>query len=193
MAASLALVLLLSGAWTLEIMSASRGSDSRAVAEVRELARLFPPDKVTTVSHGFEAWNTWWYFEVLNSDWRRYITKDIQLFTPFTDQRGISAAAAAEIVKRRIAEAFAAGRRVVACSLWSQKQEDFVGWMTALVENERAEAYYQALRSAFGLGETWETPVGRFMELLPSNQRSTLEGPPMTRPRPGFSSEPGGP
>ncbi len=166
--ASLTLLFLMNGMWTARIMSASRGADSRAVAEVRELERLFPPDRVTTVSHGFETWDTWWYVEVLNGDWNRYTTEGIQLFTPFTDRRGTSAAAAAEIVKRRIGQAFAAGRRVVACSLWVQKREDFVGWMTTLVENERAEAYYDALRGAFRLGKTWYTPVGRFVELLPA-------------------------
>ncbi len=166
--ASLAVVSVGVGLWNVKLLAAYRGWDSQYVAAVKELARLFPPDKYTRVSHVYEAWNTWWYVEVDQGNWGDFHAKNIHLLSPFLDHAGISAAAAAEMVKGRVAEAFASGQRVVACSLWVQEKAEFAGMMTTVIDGARAGAYYDALRGAFRTGRTWDTPVGRFVELLPA-------------------------
>jgi hypothetical protein len=169
-AAVLALGFFGNGLWNLNRLSASRGADSRNVAAIRELRRVFPPGRVTRIAHAIEPWNTWWYLEVHRGDWNGYVAENILLFTIFADREGISGAGAAGIVKKRIAEAFAAGRRVVACSLWTEGKADFVGLMAAVSDGAEAAAFYDTLHGAYSRGQTWETPVGRFVELLPAAQ-----------------------
>ena len=156
------------GMWNVKFMSAERGDDSRSVAAVRQLAQIFPLNGYRLVSQGFEAWRTWWYVEVYRGRWDDFVSNDQGLVTPFIDSPGISGSDAAAVVKRHIGEAFAAGRRVVACSLWVQDKAQFVGSLNTLAERARAEAYDDALRNAFPLGRNWDTPVGRFVELLPA-------------------------
>jgi hypothetical protein len=165
--ASLALASLAVGFWNVKLLAASRGGDSQYVPAVKQLARLFPPDTFIRVSHAYEEWNTWWYVEENRGNWSDFRANTILLLLPFADHAGISAAAAAEMVKRRIAEAFASGQRVVACSLWVQEKADFAMMMAAVTDREKAEEYYDTLRDAFPTGQTWDTPVGRFVELLP--------------------------
>jgi hypothetical protein len=170
--AALTLAFLTNGLWNAKLLAAGRGADSRAAATVRELALLFPPGGVTKVSHGYEWWNTWWYLEMHNGDYSDFAAENILLLLSFTDHAGISPAAAADLVRARIERSFAAGRRVVACALWTQEKPEFVGMMAAVIDNAKAVAYYDALRKAYRLGRTWETPAGRFVELLPADQRS---------------------
>jgi hypothetical protein len=164
---ALAIALLFNGFWNIRLMYASRGYDSESVRAARELAELFPPGNTIVVSHGFEGWNTWRHMEVYGGNSSEYLSKNIHLCAAFTNHPGISAQAAADLVRRQIGDAFEAGYRVVAAALWTQPRDDFIVSLTTVVDNQKATVFDDSLRNAFRLGRSWATPVGRFVELRP--------------------------
>ncbi|MFB3777024.1 MAG: hypothetical protein ACE141_05410 [Bryobacteraceae bacterium] len=167
-AACVILVSLTIGVWNVSLLAVGRGADSRAVATVKQLERIFAPGEVVVVSHGYEVWNTWWYIEAHRANRDDYLGGSIHVASPFSNHAGMSTTAAAEWVKERVADAFASGRRVVACSLWVQEKAEFAALMSTVLDGAGAGAYYDALRGAFPTGRTWDTPVGQFVELLPA-------------------------
>jgi hypothetical protein len=171
-AVALLFAFMMNAQWTVRLMAAARGSDSRNVAAVQQLARIFPPDQVFVISQGFQEWTPWFYVEVHQGDMAVYLSKTLHLTAPFTNHLGISAGAAAEIIKQQIEEVFSSGRRVVASSLWVESKEEAFGWLSIIVGKSTADDYYDALRTAFRTGRSWDTPVGQFIELLPAKASS---------------------
>lgn len=167
LAAALVIAFLFNGFWNVKLMYASRGYDSESVKAVSELAELFPPSSTVVVSHGFEGWNTWWYVTEYGGDRSYYLSKNTHLSAAFTNHPGISAQAAADLIERQIGDAFHAGYQVVAAGLWTQSREDFIGSLTTIVDRETARGFDDLLRNRFRLGRTWDTQVGRFVELRP--------------------------
>ncbi len=161
------LAFLMNARSVIEIMAMARGNDSRYVSVVRQLAQLFPPEQVLIVSQGFQDWNTWLYYEINRGDLDLYLSRNLHLTGPFTSHLGISASAAASLVEGRISGALASGRRVVAGSLWGEEPSETVAVLAVLTPAPRARAFHEALVRAFRTGEVWQTPVGKFVELLP--------------------------
>jgi hypothetical protein len=138
-----------------------------SVSAVQRLAELFPPSRTVIVSNGFEGWNTWLFVEVYRGETGTYESNSIYLTSVFILNAGITGDGAAGRIKRDIDKALAQGHQVVAGDLWTRQRQDWVQSMTTIIDVQKAEVFYDALRGAFLTGRSWETPVGHFVELLP--------------------------
>lgn len=149
----------------LHFMLVTRGADSQSVKAVKEFARLFPPVNTVVITLGFEGWNTWLYVEVYRGNIDRYLSRDIALATAFMSHGGITGNDAAILTRKQIEKAFDDGYRVVSNEIWAGEPSEFVGGLEQVTSGEQAKAYYDLLRPAFQVGQTWDTPYGRFAEL----------------------------
>jgi hypothetical protein len=157
----------LNGALNLATFLPGTGADSRAVSAVRELAGQMRSGRAIIVSGGFEGWQAWLLVEVHGGDQVEYMGRVIHLFSIFVNRPGITGAQAGEVLRKRIEKARSAGLTVLAADLWTKPKADFVHSMTTLVDTERAVAFDDTLRGAFRTGRSFNTPVGRMVELLP--------------------------
>lgn len=144
------------------------GEDSRSIRAAAEVESLFPHDRYAIVNHGFEPWLSWQYILYFKGDWNTFRSASFDLVRPFYLQRGESAPNAVRFLRNEIDGALASGKRVVACSLWTQTPEQFTKGMTTLTVTEQAQQYDSALRRAYRVGAGWKVQVGPFVELLPS-------------------------
>jgi len=168
----LAGVLALAGAanfgWNVHLMRSGIGGDSKAIAAIAELNRLFPSNTTVIVCHGFETWTTWQYVILWRNDSPGFISKSIHLARAFTMNRGIRGAEAAAITEERIDSALASGQRVVAAALWTEPAEKSVGTYTTVTTQAQANTYDSLLRNHYRLATRWSTLLGPFVELLPA-------------------------
>jgi len=156
---------LLEGSDNARQMLASRGQDSRSMKQSNELAQLFSPDNTVIVSQGWEEWNTWVYSETFGGDSPRYLTQNIGLFNGFIQHLGATPAEAADLMAKQIDHALAQGQRVVANVVWVGSREDFAYSLSTLTSIENARIYTNRLYGAFHAGRSWDTSVGKFVEL----------------------------
>jgi hypothetical protein len=153
------------GAHNLGLMSAARGQDSSSLETVKQLGELFPPEGTVLVLEGSEAWDTWRFAETFHGNSEFFGSRMIYLATPFTQRAGVSAADAAEWARGRIDRALDAGDSVVTRASWIEQRREFVGSLIYATSRENAGAYWDILHSAYETGRSWNTRVGRFVEL----------------------------
>jgi len=169
LAIGLLIVAAANGYWNLHLISTrGRGGDSKAVAGIRELDRLFPKDRTMMVSQGFEVWVSWHFVLLRPDQFGQYSDHNMLLTKVFVDKRGISANDAAAAVEKKIDDAFAAGRRVVADSVWTDLLQDSAASFDTVTEEATARAFLSELKTRYRMGSRWETLDGPFVELLPS-------------------------
>jgi len=161
-----AAALLANAAVNVREMEAGAGGDSRALAGVEELDRLFPHENTTYVSGGFEGWNTWAYVVLWRGDNDVYYNRSIQLYRTFIVAPGISGEEAARTVRRKIDGDLQSGRRVVAFALWTQSPSDFEDSLATITAPAQAASYDAALRNSYSLGRRGHIGVGDYVELL---------------------------
>jgi hypothetical protein len=160
-------VLMLNGLYNIRVMEATRGADSQSVRIAQDLGDLFPKDTTTIVCVGFEGWLTWDYIVIWKGNGPGFLANFVGLATPFTKFKGISGADAAAAVRRKIDRAMANGKRVVAAALWTQAPQTLVPVLASVADQSEARVFESTLRISYGTGQTWNTPVGPFVELLP--------------------------
>jgi hypothetical protein len=166
LAAALGMAFFLEGGFNARLMLASRGEDSRYMKQSNELAQVFPPDNTVLVSQGWEEFNTWVFAETFDGDSQRYVARNIGLVNGFIARHpGATPEEAADAMARKIDEALAEGHRVVANVVWVGSREDFAYSLTTLASIEDARIYADRLYGAFHIGRSWDTSVGRFVEL----------------------------
>jgi hypothetical protein len=159
----------LNGAWNVHLMMPQRGLDSRAIADVTEINRLFPKETTVVVCQGMEGWITWQYVFFWDGHSAEWMKRNFQLARPFTTVRGISGDAAAEMMEAEINDARSHGLRVVASALWTTPENEAVGSYTTVTTEANAKVFVAKLRHDIPIGQQWNTPIGPFVELLPSN------------------------
>ena len=164
-ALSLGAFFVLVGAYNARLMMMSRGDDSRSMKEAEELKRTFPPDTTVIVSQGWEMWNAWVKIETYNGEYFWYRSRNIGLVNGFLDVPGMQPAVAADAMGESIADHMSLGHRVVTNVLWVGSKDDLAFGLTILVDIEQARTYLDRLENKFHAGKTWDTPVGRFVEL----------------------------
>jgi hypothetical protein len=157
--------LLLEGGDNARLMLASRGEDSRYMKQSNELAQLFSPDNTVIVSQGWEEWNTWVYSETFGGDSPHYVARNIGLVNGFIQRLGATPVEAADLMAKQIDDALAQGHRVVANVVWVGSREDFAYSLSTLASIEDARIYTDRLYGAFHAGRSWDTSVGKFVEL----------------------------
>jgi hypothetical protein len=156
--------------WNVHLIATrGRGGDSKAVAGIRELDRLFPKDQTMMVSQGFEVWVSWHFVLLRPEQFGQYAEHNMLLTKVFVDKRGISASDAAAAVEKKIDGAFAAGRRVIADSVWTDPLQDSVASFDTVTEEATARAFLSELKRRYRMGSRWETLDGPFVELLPAS------------------------
>jgi hypothetical protein len=169
---TLAMVAIANGAWNVHLMKAGAGQDSKAVAAIEEMNRLFPKDRTVIVCQGFEGWTTWHYVLLWNDGSMGFLQHSLHLARPFTLNRGISGSAAAAMVAQQIDAAFAKGLRVVAAPFWTMTPEEAVGSLTTVTDEADARLYVSVLKKEYRIGKQWDTKLGPFVELLPAKPPS---------------------
>lgn len=157
--------LLLEGGENARLMLARRGEDSRYMKQANELAQVFSPDNTVIVSQGWEEWNTWVYSETFGGDSPRYLAENIGLVSGFILHVGATPVEAADLMAKQIGDALAEGHRVVANVVWVGSREDFAYSLSTLATIENARIYTDRLYGAFHAGRSWDTSVGKFVEL----------------------------
>jgi hypothetical protein len=166
------LILVMGGIFTMEgvfnvrAIMPTNGDDSRYMKAANELARAFPPDRAVLVTHGWEEWNTWVFAETFAGDSARYRARNIGLVNGFIAHPGILPADAADLMAKEISDAIDKGSLVVANVVWVGSKDDFAFGLTNLVDVGQARIYTDRLQAAFRVGRSWDTPVGKFVELL---------------------------
>jgi hypothetical protein len=155
----------LNGAVNLRAMLLTQGADSQSVRAVEQFAQLFSPNNTVIVTQGFEGFNTWLDVELYHGDNEQYLSRDIELANAFTTHAGITGSEAANLTKKRIDKALDDGYRVVADAIWTGEPTRFVGSLEEVTNSRQATAYYECLKPAFDIGQSWDTPYGRFVEL----------------------------
>jgi hypothetical protein len=158
---------LANGAVNARDMFSNAGADSRSLAQVQELNDLFPQSSTVLVSQGFELWVTWQFTIGWQGNRIGFTQHTVHLVTPFTSNRYIGGEAAAALTRKRLADAFDHGYRVVAASLWTEPPNQFAATLTTVTSEKEAIVYETILRQSYRLGKTWRTSVGNFVELLP--------------------------
>jgi hypothetical protein len=172
LAGTLALAGAANGAWNVHLMEAGSGQDSKALAAVAEMDRLFPRDTTVIVWHGFEGWTTWQWVMLWKDDSEGFFKQNVHLARPFTMNRGITGLEAAAITTARIDSDLASGKRVVAIALWPRPAEEFVGSFTTVTTETEARTYISLLMDHYRTGARWNTLMGPFVELLPAEVHS---------------------
>jgi hypothetical protein len=165
LAVAMGATFLLEGGDNARLMLAKRGEDSRYMKQANELAQLFPPDNTVVVSQGWEEWNTWVYSETFGGDSQRYVARDIGLVNGFIQHLGATPVEAADLMSKQIEDALAEGHRVVANVVWVGSREDFAYSLSTLATIENARIYTDRLYGTFHAGRSWDTSVGKFVEL----------------------------
>jgi len=165
LAVALGAAFFLEGDYNARLMMASRGEDSRYMKQTNELAQVFPPDDTVLVSQGWEEWNTWVFAETFDGNRIRYVTRNIGLVNGFIQELGATPEQAADSMAKKIDAALAEGHRVVANVVWVGSREDFANSLTTLASVEDARIYADRLYGTFHAGRSWDTSVGRFVEL----------------------------
>jgi hypothetical protein len=128
---------------------------------------LFPHDKYVIVDQGFEWWMGWRYVITFQGDFQALLDGNFSLSRPINRIPGETADHAASFLRDQIDTAMNSGKHVVACSLWSEKPEQFANTLTTLTTLQQALEYDARLRAAYRVGSKWDTQVGPFVELLP--------------------------
>jgi hypothetical protein len=165
------------GAANLRFMLLTEGFDGRSVKAVKEFAQLFSPANTVIVTHGFEGFNTWLYVVLYKGNPQQYQNRDIELSNVFITHARIAGNEAAVLTTKRIEKALDDGYRVVTNQIWTGDSNEFIGSLEVVTNREQAKAYYDLLLPAFEIGRSWETPYGRFVELLAhSKQLSSSRG-----------------
>jgi hypothetical protein len=177
LAGALALAGAANGAWNVHLMEAGRGQDSKALAAVAEMDRLFPKNTTLIVWHGFEGWTTWQWVLLWKDDSVGFFKQNVHLARPFTMNRGITGQQAAAITTAQIDAALASGERVVAIALWPRPAEEFVGSFTTVTTEAEARTYISLLEEHYRTGARWDTKMGPFVELLPAEGRAGVGQP----------------
>ena len=172
LAGALVLVGAANGAWNIHLMRAGSGQDSKALAAIAELDRLFPKNTTLLVWHGFEGWTTWQWVLLWKDDSVGFFKQNVHLARPFTMNRGITGRQAAAITTAQIDAALASGERVVAVALWPRPADDFVGAFTTVTTEAEARTYISLLKEHYRTGARWDTQMGPFVELLPAEGRA---------------------
>jgi hypothetical protein len=165
LAVAMGAAFLLEGGENARLMLARRGEDSRYMKQANELAQLFPSDNTVVVSQGWEEWNTWVYSETYGGDSPRYVARDIGLVNGFIQHLGATPVEAADLMAKQIDDALAQGSRVVTNVVWVGSREDFAYSLSTLASIENARIYTDRLYGAFHAGRSWDTSVGKFVEL----------------------------
>ncbi len=161
----LTVAFLCNGAYNLGLMSEARGQDSSSIELVKQLGELFPPDRTVLVLEGSAAWDTWRFAETFHGNSEFFGSRMIYLATPFTLRAGISATEAAEWARGRIDRALDAGDTVVTRAWWMEQRREFAGSLVYSTSRENAGAYWDILQGAYEIGRSWNTRIGRFVEL----------------------------
>jgi hypothetical protein len=169
---TLAMAAIANGAWNVHLMRAGTGQDSKALAAIEEMNRLFPKDRTVIVCHGFEGWMSWQYVLLWRDNSEGFLQQTVHLARPFTLNRGISGPAAAAMVAKQIDAAFAKGLRVVAAPVWTMPREEAVGSFTTVTDEADARLYVSILKKEYRIGKQWDTKLGPFVDLLPANPPS---------------------
>ena len=169
---TLAVAAIANGAWNVHLMRADSGQDSKAVAAIEEMNRLFPKDRTMIVFQGFEGWVTWQYELLWQDHFDEYLQRTVDLARPFTMNRGIGGPTAAAMVTKHIDAAFAKGLRVVAASFWTMPPEEEGGSFTTVTHEADARLYVSILKKEYRIGKQWDTKLGPFVELLPAKPPS---------------------
>ena len=177
LAGALALAGAANGAFNIHLMKAGSGQDSKAVAAVAEMDRLFPKDSTLLVWHGFEGWTTWQWVLLWKDDSIGFFKQNVHLARPFTMNRGITGRQAAAITTAQIDAALASGERVVAVALWPRPADEFVGSFTTVTTEVEARTYISLLKEHYRTGKRWDTQMGPFVELLPADGRTGAAQP----------------
>lgn len=165
LAVAMGVAFLLEGGDNARLMLATRGEDSRYMKQANELAQLFSPDNTVMVSQGWEEWNTWVYSETFGGDSPRYVARNVGLVNGFIQHLGATPVEAADLMAKQIGDALAGGNRVVANVVWVGSREDFAYSLSTLATIENARIYTDRLYGAFHAGRSWDTAVGKFVEL----------------------------
>jgi hypothetical protein len=160
-------VLVVNGLCNVELLQAGRGGDSQAVRVAQQLDGTFPKKTNVIVCVGFEGWLTWDFIVVWRGDSPGFLGSIVGLATPFTTVKGISGPDAAAAVRKRIDDAMAHGMRVVAAALWTEAPQTFAPALGSVADSYKARVFEATLRTSYGIGQKWNTPVGPFVELLP--------------------------
>jgi hypothetical protein len=158
------------GIWNFGNLAIYRGDDSRALAAIGEVDRLFPKARTAIVAQGFETWVAWQYVLLRPGDYMFFTEKTVLLSTPFTTQRGITAAEAAAQIEKQIDRARAQGLRVIASPVWTESDEHVASSLASVTSEENARAFLALLKQRYRVGEKWATPLGTFVELLPAQK-----------------------
>ncbi len=160
-------VLMLNGLCNVQVMQAARDGDSQSVRAALQLDEMFPKKKDVIVGIGFEGWLTWDYIVTWRGDGPGFLGSFVGLATPFTTFKGINGPDAAAAVRKRIDRAMAHGMQVVAAALWTETSQTFVPALATVADPTQARIFEATLRTSYRIGQTWNTPVGPFVELLP--------------------------
>jgi hypothetical protein len=157
---------MLEGAFNVIVTSQTRGEDGRFMSSALDLAQKFPPETTVMVTHGWEPWNTWIYAETYAGNSDRYRARNIALVNGLLEHPGLPVLDAADLVAKEIADQKIQGRRLVTNVLWVGSKDDFAYGLTNLVDIGQARTYTDRLFGQFHAGQSWDTPVGKFVELL---------------------------
>jgi hypothetical protein len=144
-----------------------RGGDSQLLTEMFTFEAQFPYKETAVVCQGFEGYNTWRDVILWQGDAATYFSRTFEIAGPFTRTRGITGAAAASQLGEEIDRALANGLRVIAGALWTQTSDDFAASMTTITSEGEARAFDSTMRSRYDVGNTWQTSLGTFVELVP--------------------------
>jgi hypothetical protein len=156
------------GYWNCHLIATrGRGGDSKAVAGISELDRLFPKDRTMMVSQGFEVWVSWHFVLLRPDQFGQYAEHNTLLTKVFVDKRGINASDAAAAMEHKMDAAFASGMRVVADSVWTDPLEVSAASFDTVTEEATARDFLMELKKRYRMGSRWETMDGAFVELLP--------------------------
>ena len=103
--------------------------------------------------------------ETFGGDSPRYIARNVGLVNGFIQHLGATPTEAADLMVKNIDDTLAQGDRVVANVVWVGSREDFAYSLTTLASIEQARIYADRLYGAFRVGRSWDTSVGKFVEL----------------------------
>jgi len=156
------------GATNLHFMLQTQGADSQSVEAVKRFAQLFPPANTVVITQGLEGFNTWLWLELDRGNTELYLTRNILLASTFSTHAGITGTDAATLTKKLIGKAMDDGHRVIANAIWTGERNQFVGSLEEVTGDQQASTYYNLLRPAFDIGQSFDTPYGRFVELRSS-------------------------
>jgi hypothetical protein len=159
-------VFMLEGAFNIIVSKQVRGEDSLFMKYALDLAHKFPPETDVIVTHGWEPWNTWIYSETYEGDSSRFGARNIAVVNGLVEHPGIPVLQAADFMAKQVSDQIDQGRHVVTNVIWVGSKADFAYGLTNIVDIGQAREYTDRLYDAFHAGKSWDTSVGKFVELL---------------------------